>query len=92
VPKQCTNVWLPNFQTQWLKDEPLLMYLVTRAAADGNGSSSRQQLVSGVLRELSVAPCRWDARIERTVAGWFVLAPSVAFMPVVERGQRRRLV
>jgi hypothetical protein len=50
--------------------------LGTLAAADD--SCSRQQFISGVLRELSVAVDSWNARI---VAASFALATGRAGMP-----------
>jgi hypothetical protein len=53
-----------------------LMKLITdvsnQATQHGNGTFTREQFVTGVLRELSVCLCRRNASLERAVAGCFV--------------------
>jgi hypothetical protein len=43
-----------------------------QATQHGNGTFTRELIVSGVLRELSVCLCRHNASLERAVAGCFV--------------------
>jgi hypothetical protein len=61
--------------------KPLMSLLgdVGQLAADrGQGLFTKQQFVQGVLRELSVCLCRYNAMLERGVAGFFVKASGFA--------------
>jgi hypothetical protein len=52
---------------------------VGQLAADrGQGLFTKQQFVQGVLRELSVCLCRYNATLERGVAGFFVKPSGIA--------------
>jgi hypothetical protein len=49
----------------------LLTDVSSRASHHSNGAFTREQFVSGMLRELSVCLCRRNAAIERVVASCF---------------------
>jgi hypothetical protein len=52
---------------------------VGQLAADwGQGLFTKQHFVQGVLRELSGCLCRYNAMLERGVAGFFVKASGIA--------------
>jgi hypothetical protein len=51
------------------------------AAQQSDGTFTRDQFITGVLRELSVCLCRQNANIERAVSGCFVRVSGGAFMP-----------
>jgi hypothetical protein len=66
-----------------------LMKLITdvsdQATQHGNGSFTREQFVTGVLRELSVCLCRHDASLERAVAGCFVRVSGGSYSPGLDQ-------
>jgi hypothetical protein len=44
------------------------------AVGRGEGAFTKGQLISGVLREISVTLCRFNARLEQGVSDFFVKA------------------
>jgi hypothetical protein len=66
-----------------------LMKLITdgsdQAAQQGNGTFTREQFVTGVLRELSVCLCRRNASLERAVAGFFVRVSGGSYSPGLDQ-------
>jgi hypothetical protein len=62
-----------------------LMKLITdvgaSAAQQGDDTFTRDQFITGVLRELSVCLCRRNANIECAVSGCFVRVSGGAYMP-----------
>jgi hypothetical protein len=62
-----------------------LMKLITdvsdQATQHGNGTFTREQFVTGVLRELSVCLCRCNASLERAVAGCVVRVSGGSYSP-----------
>jgi hypothetical protein len=52
----------------------LLSDVAERAVLQGAGLFSKDQFVSGVVQELSVCMCRYNARLEQGVSGFFVRA------------------
>jgi hypothetical protein len=57
----------------------------SRASQHSNGTFTREQFVSGVLRELSVCLCRRNAAIKRAVAGCFVRVSGGCYSPGLDR-------
>jgi hypothetical protein len=55
----------------------LLSQLGDLAVTRGDGLLSKEQFVSGVIRELSVSLCKTNARLEHGVGGYFVKASGV---------------
>jgi hypothetical protein len=51
------------------------------AAQQGDDTFTRDQFITGVLRELSVCLCRRTANIERAVSSCFVRVSGRAYMP-----------
>jgi hypothetical protein len=66
-----------------------LMKLITdvsnQATQHGNGTFTREQFVTGVLRELSVCLCRRNASLERAVAGCFVRVSGGSYSPGLDQ-------
>jgi hypothetical protein len=56
----------------------LLAHISTRVKRTKAPHTLSQQFVHGVLRELSVCLCRYNAMLERGVAGFFVEAGGFA--------------
>jgi hypothetical protein len=59
----------------------LLTDVSSRASQHSNRTFTREQFVSGVLRELSVCLCRRNDAIERAVAGCFVRVSGGCYSP-----------
>jgi hypothetical protein len=55
----------------------LLSDIGNLAVSSGDGLFTKEQFVSGVLRELSVSLCKTNARLEHGVSGFFVRASGV---------------
>jgi NADH:ubiquinone oxidoreductase subunit D len=57
----------------------LLSDIGNLAVSRGDGLFTKEQFVSGVLRELSVSLCKTNVRLEHGVSGFFVRASGVCF-------------
>jgi hypothetical protein len=66
-----------------------LMKLITdvsdQATQHGNGAFTREQFVTGVLRELSVCLCRCNASLERAVSGCFMRVSGGSYSPGLDQ-------
>jgi hypothetical protein len=66
-----------------------LMKLITdvsdQATQHGNGTFTREQFVTGVLREFSVCLCRRNASLELAVAGGFVRVSGGSYSPGLDQ-------
>jgi hypothetical protein len=57
----------------------------SRASQHSNGTFTREQFVSGVLRELSVCLCRRNAAMKRAVASCFVRVSVGCYSPGLDQ-------
>jgi hypothetical protein len=57
---------------------PCTVYEGKQAAERGQGLFTKQQFVQGVMRELSVCLCRYNATLECRLAGFFIKASGIA--------------
>jgi hypothetical protein len=69
----------------------LLSDIGNLAVSRGDGLFTKEQFVSGILRELSVSLCKTNARLEHGFSGFFVRASGVCIRHG-RRGQRLGLV